>query len=49
MTEIVGFYGLMAIVDFLPLLLTKNLEIWADFSGIENLNLRWFYFSSIYK
>jgi len=25
MIEIVGFYGLMAAVDFLPLLLTENL------------------------
>ena len=35
---IVGFYGLTVMVDLLPLLLTKNLKMWADFSGIEKLN-----------
>jgi len=47
MTEIVGLYSSMVMVDLLSLLLTKNLEIVADFLGIENLNWRggW----SIYK
>jgi len=38
MTEIAGFYGLTVTVDFLSLLLIENLGMWADFSGIKNLN-----------
>ena len=37
MTRIVGCYGLVVTVDLLLLLLTEDLSIWIDFSGIENL------------
>ena len=48
MTEIVRFYGLMATVGLLLLLLIENLEMWADFSS-GDLNWRQFGVSSIYK
>ena len=38
MTGTVRFYGLMATVDLLTFLLTANLGISVDLSGIENLN-----------
>jgi len=38
MTRIVGFYSLAMMIDLLPFLLAENLEKWADFSGICDLN-----------
>ena len=32
---IAGYYGLTVILDFLPLLLTENIELWADFLKIH--------------
>ena len=39
MTGEVGLHTLMVTVDLLLIRLTEDLRTWADFSGLENLNL----------